>query len=431
MAYTPSIQKVLKQADQMLAFDPKLLKMFKKCFVSTIETTLQQTKEGETFIITGDIPAMWLRDSSAQVNHYLPFIKEDQQLAALICGLIKKQITFILLDPYANAFNQEPVFEREYYDHTVMHPLVWERKYEVDSLCYPVRLAYQYYHMTQDQTIFDLQFQKAMHTIVDTFVLEQNHENSLYYFERPIAKTWKREATETLRRHGKGFKVNETGMTWSGFRPSDDACRFNYLIPANMFASVILGYIMEFAGEIYHDDILYAKAEKLKWDIDYGIECFGIVIHPEFGRIYAYETDGYGNYMLMDDANVPSLLSIPYLGYKDKNDPLYQNTRRFILSEENPYFYKGTAASGISSPHKPENHIWHIALSMQGLTGTKTEAKKMIQMILETDNNENMTHESFHKNNPGQYTRAWFAWSNSLFAELVYQTYLQNQTKNG
>lgn len=131
---------------------------------------------------------MWLRDSSAQVNHYLPFVKEDQQLAAVISGLIKKQMKFILLDPYANAFNQKPVHEREYYDLTVMHPLVWERKYEVDSLCYPVRLAYHYYHLTHDQTIFDKLFQKAMHTIVDTFILEQNHENSLYHFEYPIAK---------------------------------------------------------------------------------------------------------------------------------------------------------------------------------------------------------------------------------------------------
>lgn len=124
--------------------------------------------------------------------------------------------------------------------------------------------------------------------------------------------------------------------------------------------------------------------------------------HPEFGRIYAYETDGYGNYMLMDDANVPSLLSIHYLGFKDQNDPVYQNTRRFILSKNNPYFYQGTAAAGIGSPHTPENHIWYIALSMQGLTGTETEAKGMIKMILKTDNNENVTQESFHKNDPGQ-----------------------------
>lgn len=175
-----------------------------------------------------------------------------------------------------------------------------------------------------------------------------------------------------------------------------------YLITANMFASVILEYIMEFAEDIYHDDILYEKARDLKQDIDYGIECFGIVNHPEFGRIYAYETDGYGNYMLMDDANVPSLLSIHYLGFKDQNDPVYQNTRRFILSKNNPYFYQGTAAAGIGSPHTPENHIWYIALSMQGLTGTETEAKGMIKMILKTDNNENVTQESFHKNDPGQ-----------------------------
>ena len=307
---TQSILDVLKQADDVLKDDPKLLKMFKQCFVSTIDTTLKEINDHETFVITGDIPAMWLRDSSAQVNHYLPFIKEDQKLASLIAGLIHKQMQCILLDPYANAFNQTPVYQKEYYDCTDMNPMIWERKYEVDSLCYPVRLAYQYYQNSGKKDIFTPTFLKAMHKIVDTFILEQNHEQSTYRFERPIARDWKREETETLKRHGKGLPVNETGMTWSAFRPSDDACRFNYLIPANMFASVILEYIKEFAKDIYQDDLLYEKAYQLKWDIDYGIQCYAIYHHPKYGDMYAYETDGFGNYCLMDDANVPSLLYV-------------------------------------------------------------------------------------------------------------------------
>ena len=420
---TTQIEEVLKEADYVLKDNPQLLKMFKQCFVSTIETTLKKVNDDETFIITGDIPAMWLRDSSAQVNHYLPFVAQDQELSDLIAGLINKQVQCILLDPYANAFNLNPVYQREYYDCTDMNPMIWERKYEVDSLCYPVRLAYQFYKQSKRLDIFTPNFLKAMHKIVDTFILEQNHSQSTYRFERPIAKTWKREETETLKRKGKGLPVNETGMTWSGFRPSDDACRFNYLIPANMFASVILEYIKEFAGEIYHDDILYEKARQLKWDIDYGIQCYGIYLHPQFGKMYAYETDGFGNYCLMDDANVPSLLSMPYLGYCKKEDTLYQHTRSFILSHHNPYYYQGTCASGIGSPHTPKNYIWHIALSMQGLTGTKEEAKKMINLILETSNNEGLCHEGFNKDEPSEYTRFWFAWANSLFAELVYQTY--------
>ena len=419
---TSGIEQVLKQADIILKDDPELLKMFKQCYVSTINTTVKKISGDKTFVITGDIPAMWLRDSSAQVQHYLPLAASDQELSSLIAGLISKQVECILLDPYANAFNLTPVYQREYYDCTDMNPMIWERKYEVDSLCYPIRLAYQYYHYTHNQDIFTSDFLKALHTIVDTFIVEQDHQQSSYRFERPIAKEWKREATETLRRQGRGFLVNYTGMTWSGFRPSDDACRFHYLIPANMFASVILGYIQEFARDIFHDEILEEKSRTLKWDIDYGIECFGIVDHPKYGKIYAYETDGFGNYCLMDDANVPSLLSIPYLGYP-VDQKIYENTRRFILSQDNPYYYQGKYAQGIGSPHTPKDYIWHIALSMQGLTGSREEALKMIEIIKSTHDNQYLTHESFCKDSPHQYTRPWFAWSNSLFAELVYQTY--------
>ena len=226
---TQGIKEVLEQADIILKDDPKLLKMFKQCFTSTIETTMKKVNDQDTFVITGDIPAMWLRDSSAQVNHYIPLLSKDKELADLIAGLIHKQVECILLDPYANAFNLDPVYQREYYDCTDMNPMVWERKYEVDSLCYPVRLAYQYYKQTQRTDIFTTDFLKAIHLITDTLILEQNHSQSTYRFERPIAKVWKREETETLKRKGKGLPVNETGMTWSAFRPSDDACRFNYL----------------------------------------------------------------------------------------------------------------------------------------------------------------------------------------------------------
>lgn len=422
---TPSIKALLKQADTVLQDQPALLEMFKKCYLSTIETTLQKVDEQDTFVITGDIPAMWLRDSSSQVHHYLPLVKDDPELSDLIAGLIMRQTQCILLDPYANAFNLQPVYEREYYDCTDMHPMIWERKYEVDSLCYPIRLAYHYYRAGGQKKIFTKDFLKALHLIVDTWIIEQNHSLSSYRFERPIAKTWHREETETLKRKGKGLPVNETGMTWSAFRPSDDACRFNYLIPANLFASVVLDYIQEFAQEIYHDDILVQKAHQLQWEINYGIQCYGIYHHPHYGDIYAYETDGFGNYCLMDDANVPSLLSLPYLGCCSVDHPLYQNTRKFILSQDNPYYYEGKAASGIGSPHTPDQYIWHIALAMQGLTGTKEEAKKMIDTILATSAQTNLTHESFDKDHPKNYTRPWFSWSNSLFAELVYQTYLK------
>lgn len=422
---TAGMQKVLDLAEQKLNAQPKLLEMFKKCYVSTLETTTKIINENDTFVITGDIDAMWLRDSSAQVFHYLSEVKEDPQLQSIIKGLIHRQMEYIVLDPYANAFDLEPVLERGFYDETVMHPLVRERKYEVDSLCYPVWLSYHFYMQTNDSAIFSERYLEAMYRIVDTFITEQRHENSLYNFVRPKER-YGFVGTEALPNSGKGMPVNYTGMTWSGFRPSDDPCRFGYLIPANMFAAVILGYISEIAEEIYHDQNLAKKASVLKWEIEYGIRCYGIYNHPEFGEIYAYETDGFGNYNLMDDANVPSLLSIPYLGFLDAHDPIYQNTRRFILSKANPYYYEGTCARGIGSPHTPENYIWHIALSMQGLTAaSKEEAKEMIKMIVNTDGDTLFTHEGVHKDHPEQFTRPWFAWSNSLFASLVYEVYLK------
>jgi meiotically up-regulated gene 157 (Mug157) protein len=209
-------------------------------------------------------------------------------------------------------------------------------------------------------------------------------------------------------------------MVWSGFRPSDDACKFGYLIPANMFAVVVLSYVAKFARDVYHDQALADAANQLRADIRFGIETYGIVQHPRFGRMYAYETDGYGNYNLMDDANVPSLLSIPYLGYCAADDPLYQATRAFVLSDANPYYFSGSYAQGIGSPHTPHGYIWPIGLIMQGLTSTDAEEQnKLIQMLISTTANTHYMHESFHPDNPVNFTRSWFAWANSLFGEFI------------
>lgn len=421
---TKMIKEILKKADIVLKEYPQLCNMFKKCFTSTIDTATK-IEGNKTYIITGDINAMWLRDSSAQVNHYLPLIKEDKELQSIIKGLITCQIDFILLDPYANAFLKEPVIEREYYDKTDMHPNVWERKYEVDSLCYPIRLSYLYYQNTKDTSIFTVEYKKSVYKIIEIFKLEQRHlENSTYRFERDMAKVWNLEKTETLQNQGKGMPVNYTGMTWSGFRPSDDACRFHYNIPGNMFISTILDYIQEIARDIYQDDILQEMARALQFEIDYGIELYGMVDHPKYGKIFAYETDGFGNHCLMDDANVPSLLSIPYLGYLDIENKYYQNTRNFILSKDNPYYYSGTKLSGIGSPHTWVNYVWPIALTMQGLTShSKEEMIAMINKIVSSTGGTGYCHESIDCNDDSHYTREWFCWANSLFTELVMKVY--------
>lgn len=391
-----------------------LKKLFRSCYGSTLETTVQ--REGEdVFVVTGDIPAMWLRDSSAQMRHYVPVAAEDTQTAALLCGLLRKHWFYIQIDPYANAFNKEPNGRGHQQDRTEQNPWLWERKYEVDSLCYPLQLAWLYWKATGKTDVFDADYLRAVHCILALWKVEQNHEDSPYTFERGNCPT-----SDTLPCGGKGAPVTHTGMTWSGFRPSDDACRYGYLVPANMFAVAALGHTAEILHTLPGQAALARQAEALRAEIEKGIREHGVYKHPEFGDIYAYETDGRGNYNLMDDANVPSLLSAPYLGYCHADDPLYQNTRRFVLSRHNPYYYSGRVAKGVGSPHTPANRFWHIALAVQGLTSAnKNELDRIAQTLLFTHAGTWEMHESVDVNDPALFTRPWFAWANSICAEFL------------
>ncbi|MCD7034621.1 glycoside hydrolase family 125 protein [Metabacillus sp. GX 13764] len=415
-ALPQSIKDMIAQVQQKMAHRPKLAAMFEKCFSNTYQTTIKRLQDGTTFIITGDIPAMWLRDSACQIRPYLSLAREDEHFYELISGLVERQLQFVLLDPYANAFNEEENGHGHQSDQTEMHPHVWERKYEIDSLCYPLQLSYLLWKASGRTDHLNETFLAAAGTIIDVWITEQDHEaNSPYTFERPGAP-----AIDSLTREGKGSFAEPTGMTWSGFRPSDDACVYGYLVPSNMFATVVLGYIKQIAEEVFSDTALAQRAHDLCEQIEGGIESYGITEHEQYGSIYVYETDGMGHNHFMDDANVPSLLSIPYLGYRDVHDPIYQNTRRFILSKENPYYYEGKAASGIGSPHTPEGYIWHIALAMQGLTASSREEREKILDILEaTDADTGVMHEGFSADNPYEFTRPWFSWANALFSELV------------
>ncbi len=413
----PTVYQRISTIQAHLQNHSHVVSSFAKCYPNTLETTTTLVDDNTAFIFTGDIPAMWLRDSSAQVQPYLDLAKEDPDLQHLFRGLIRRQAHYIQIDPYANSFNREPNGDGHKQDLPPKLPWVWERKFELDSLCYPIKLCYDYWQATHDTTIFDENVHRMLRTIITTMQTEQHHEkNSPYRFERldPLSPM------DTLNCNGKGTPTKFTGMVWSGFRPSDDACTFGYLIPANMFAVVVLGYVIEFAETFYHDDTLVQQATILCQEINAGIQTFGLVDHPQHGRIYAYETDGYGNHLLMDDANVPSLLSIPYLGYHTSDHPLYQNTRAFVLSHDNPYYFKGECAYGVGSPHTPPQHVWPIALVMRGLTTEdKKEQYEMIRMLIETTAGTGYMHESFHVDNPHQYTRSWFAWANSLFAQLI------------
>lgn len=422
---TPEMEQYVERIERRLEHLPAVRTMFRHCYASTYETTIRVMDDDSSFVITGDIPAMWLRDSAAQVRHYLPLASSDNQVAARIAGLIRRQLFCIGLDPYANAFNHEPNDARYDEDLTTLSPWIWERKYEIDSLCYPIQLAYLFWQQTGNAELFDHSFYNGMNRIIDLWSCEQRHdEQSPYRFIRENCPP-----SDTLRNQGRGMPTSYTGMTWSGFRPSDDACVFGYLIPSNMFAVVVLGYMATIARDMYNDERLAIRAETLREEIEFGIEHYGTVLHPVYGKIYAYETDGRGNHHLMDDANVPSLLSIPYLGYRPADDPVYQNTRRFILSSDNPYYFAGTAARGIGSPHTPKDYIWHIALSMQGLTSIdRKEQLQLLEWLSSTHAGTGLMHEGFHKDDPAQFTRPWFAWSNSLFAEFVIH-YVQSSTR--
>ncbi|QHT59494.1 glycoside hydrolase family 125 protein [Paenibacillus lycopersici] len=412
-----SVSRFLHQADERLAHRPKLQRLFRNCYPNTLETTTKLLDDGTTFVFTGDIPAMWLRDSTEQVRHYLPLAKEDEELRRILGGLIARQMFYLSIDPYTNAFN-ETASDAHYRasDDCGLNPWMWERKYELDSLCFPVQLLHDYWQETGCTDAFTDTCYRALSSIVNLMITEQRHtERSTYRFVRDTDKE-----TETLQNDGRGLPVNYTGMTWSAFRPSDDACLFGYNIPNNMFAVVVLGHIRRIASEIYKDERLAERAEKLRKEIDYGIRAYGIVNHPAHGRIYAYETDGFGNYCLMDDAGTPGLLSIPYIGYVGSDDPVYRNTRRFALSVDNPFYFEGRYARGIGSPHTPGGYVWHMALSMQALTSDDDEEiRELIDMLVNTDADTGYMHEGFHPDDPTDFSRPWFAWSNSLFAALI------------
>ena len=395
---------------------PGLWEMFRKCFLSTIETTVQESV-GDTFVITGDIPAMWLRDSTAQVLHYLRFA-DAPEMASMIEGLLSRQADCILRDPYANAFNREENSFKPYNDTPRASDWVWERKYEIDSLCYPLWLAEKYLDKTGNTGFLTEKFLKALETVLDVLRTEQNHGSSPYRFQRTDCAP-----SDTLPWEGMGNPVSYTGMTWSGFRPSDDACEYGYLIPSNFFAVRAMEAARKLAKAAGRED-LTQRAMELQQTIREGIREYATLEHPRFGTIYAYETDGFGNYNLMDDANVPSLLALPYLEACEANDPIYRNTRSFVLSSSNPYYYEGALAKGIGSPHTPEGYIWHISLCVQAMTSTDDrEIAELVKRLLTTHGGTGFMHEGFDPNAPENFTRDWFAWANSMFGELIYRLY--------
>lgn len=400
-------------------------KVFNVTYANTLETTVKKIAADDNFILTGDIPAMWQRDSTCQVRPYLVMAQKIPEVSDFIRGVIKRQFFNMNHDPYANAFNSEANNAGHHKDHTTMTPWIWERKFEIDSLCFPVQLAYLLYKNTGRIDQFDDSFVSGIKKLLDVFEVEQYHTTkSKYRFERDEDRP-----EDTLVNNGFGSPVSETGMIWSGFRPSDDACVYGYLIPANMFAVLILDYIQELFSSVLNNSTIVQQAKKIQTEVRAGIEKYGTTTNQAGEKIYAYETDGLGHFLIMDDGNVPNLLSAPYLHYTTMDDQKYLNTRKTILSSENPYYFSGKYGKGLGSPHTPKDYIWHIALAIQGLTqADKAEKARLLNNMVATTNGTNMMHEGFNVNDPSKYTREWFSWANMMYCEL-FLNYFDYQIK--
>ena len=373
--------------------DPKLESMSR---AALLETNRQVTiaSDGTAYIKTGDIPAEWLRDASVQVRPYLFFAKGDGQVDSLLRGTIARMGKYLQADPYANAFT--------------LDYKVWERKFELDSLAYPISLAWMYWKQTGDASVFTPDLAAGFDKALETMEREQDHPRNSHYthHELPLG--------------GKGNPVAYTGMIWSGFRPSDDACTYNYLIPSEMMAVVTLGELEEIEQSVYHNLIKAQRARALRDEVQTGIQTYGVVFTPNYGYVYAYEVDGLGNARLMDDANIPSLLSAPYLGYTKTTSYIYKNTRKFLLSGDNPTYYVGKVARGIGSPHTNEGWVWPLAMLMQGFTASsEAEKKDVLNEILASDPGDHLLHEAFNPDDPTKFSRPDFGWPNALFTEFV------------
>lgn len=416
---SPAVEERIAEVKQAIA-NPELAWMFENCFPNTLDTTVDfEIIDGkpDTFVITGDIDAMWLRDSTAQVWPYLPLMRRDDALRRMIEGLIRRQTKCVLLDPYANAFYKDTSRTSMWHeDRPEMKPGIHERKWEIDSLCYPVRLAFAYFRLTGDPSVFDERWQAAARLIVDTFKTEQRKDGTTPY-------RFIRRGTVMIDAppfEGTGRPVHPVGLIASAFRPSDDSTLYPFLIPSNIFAVQALRQLAELYTRLGIDSAFATECYDLADEVETAVMAYGTSEHLYFGRIYAYEVDGFGNQLFMDDANVPSLIALTYIGVHEADDPLYRNSRRFVLSDANPWFLRGAAADGQASPHTGKTYVWPMGFILRALTSTSDpEIAKCLRLLLTTHADTGFIHEAFHKDDPAQYTRDWFAWANTLFGELI------------
>ena len=418
---SPAVEREIARISALID-DPELRWLFANCYPNTLDTTVKMGMvdgKPDAFVITGDIPCLWLRDSSAQLHPYLPLLRQDPKLRELFRGLIARQARSILIDPYANAFMEDPGTKTNLSwaleDETEMKPGVAERKWEVDSLCYPIRLASSYWHTTGDRTPFDASWAESARAIVRTFREQQRKLGSgPYHFRRAAS-----QPTETLL-WGEGNPTRKVGLIHSGFRPSDDACLYPFLIPANLFAVTALRALARLAKEARGDSLLAADAAALAQEVDTALARHGTMRLPDGREVWAYEVDGFGNALFMDDANIPSLSGLAYLGCVRPVDPRWRRTAAAAWSGANPWFFRGRSAEGIGGPHVGPRQIWPMSLMVRALSAQDDATiLHCLAMLKATHAGTGFMHEAFDQDDPAKFTRPWFAWANGLFGELI------------
>jgi meiotically up-regulated gene 157 (Mug157) protein len=375
-------------------------KRVSKAIDSLLQKSLTRRENGSPFIITGDIPAMWLRDSTWQVAPLLSSHHPD--VSTLLIELSKTQVELFLIDPYANAFNPEPNGACWHKDFPNQSPWVFERKFELDSWASVLYLARMIVEKYDRFDHIDASFKEALALMLNLAQREQRHDPNSYVFKRNNGVLH-----DSLSNGGVGAPVAYTGMVYSAFRPSDDACVYGYLVPSNFF----------FLNELERlpETLKSTASLRLAAEIRAGLESFAVID----GR-YAYEVDGLGNSLCIDDANIPSLLSLPLLGCISADDARYRSTREFILSIKNPYYFSGIKAAGIGSQHTPSGFVWPIAVAVQALTDPSVSSKlDTLDLLEKTDAETGNMHEAFNVNDDKDFTRSWFSWADMTYVQLV------------
>lgn len=402
--------------------DPKLAEMFEKCFANPLDMAVTHVRDekgvDDTWIIAGDLPDMWLRDSTTQALPYLPYMREDDGLRRMTGGLLRRQFKCVVIDPYANSFTLDPSKPSMWMsDMTEMKRELHERKYELDSLCYVLRLAGEYWRLTGDKAVFDGTWLQAMEKILAVMKTQQRKAGlkTEYRFQRKSANP-----VDSLPNAGYGHPAKPCGLIASAFRPSDDATVFPFLVPSNFMAVDTLRRAATVLEEANGELEMARACRDLAGEVSAALRKHAVVRHPKYGEVYAYEVDGYGGVLLGDDANAPSLLSLPYLAGVPKNDPIYLNTRRLVWSKDNPYFFTNGQYGGIGSPHTGIDMFWPLSCIIRALTtDNRSEIADSLEIIKKVDFGTGFIHEGVDMSDPGKYTRHWFGWANALFGELM------------